>query len=471
MKLTRKEKFGYGLGDMSANIILAATSFYLLYFMVSVAGLDPKLAGLVFIIGKFTDAITDYLMGIISDKTKSRFGKRRVYMIFGAIPYGLIFILLWITPFSPETSQFTMFLYYSLAYMFFTTAWTVVYVPYNALTANMTKDYDERTSLNGIRIIFANIGLLLGAAVFALLAEGEGSILANLFDSVKTGYVVAGAIFGGLAMMIMLMSASMVKERYESNATYNKPLLTTLREFFSMKEFRSTMMYYLLSMVGFDIIMAVFLFFVNDSLGFGSVGGGELSMIFIALPLVAAIASAMFWVKQSEKHEKVKVYGFAVLWISLALLGCIITPAYNSTNPILSYISLAIVVIAVGIGMSAVQILPFASIPDVVEVDEYYHGVRREGAYYGIVSFVYKLASGVSIALIGWILGLFGYIESAGGTVIPQPDSALLAIRLTIGLLPGLLFFISVWFGRKGKLDRARFNEIKEVIRKRGESV
>ena len=469
-KLSKKEKIGYGLGDMSANIIVASISFYLLYFMVSVAGLHPTLAGLVFIIGKFTDALTDYLMGIVSDKTKSRYGKRRVYMIFGAIPYGLIFILLWITPFTTETTQFTMFLYYSLAYMFFTTAWTVVYVPYNALTANMTKDYDERTSLNGIRIIFANVGLLLGAAVFALLAEGEGSILANAFDSVKTGYVVAGAIFGILAMIIMLISASMVKERFESNATYDKPLMTTLKEFFSMKEFRSTMMYYLLSMVGFDIIMAVFLFFVNDSLGFASVGGGELSMIFIALPLVAAIASAMFWVKLSEKYEKVKVYGFAVIWISLGLLGCIVTPAYSEANPVLSYISLAVVVIAVGIGMSAVQILPFASIPDVVEVDEYYHGVRREGAYYGIVSFVYKTASGISIALIGWILALFGYIESTNGVLVPQPASALLAIRLTIGLLPGILFFVSVWFGRKGKLDRARFNEIKEIIRQRGET-
>ncbi|PKL00404.1 MAG: hypothetical protein CVV56_06700 [Tenericutes bacterium HGW-Tenericutes-1] len=467
MKLTRKEKIGYGFGDMSSNIILAAISFYLLYFMVSVAGLDPKLAGLVFIIAKFWDAFTDYLMGVISDKTTSKFGKRRVYMLFGAIPYGLIFILLWITPFSIETSQFVKFLYYTGAYMFFNTAWTVVYVPYNALTANMTNDYDERTSLNGIRIIFANIGLLLGAAIFALLAEGEGSIFATLFNSVKTGYMVASIIFGVIAMVIMIISASMVRERIVSNSTYNKPLLTTIKEFFSMKEFRSTMIYYLLSMVGFDIIMAVFLFFVNDALGFALVGGGEISMIFIALPLIFAIGSAMFWVKKSEKLDKVKVYSFAVIWISLALLLCIFIPSYNAANPIISYFFLGFTVILVGIGMSAVQILPFASIPDVVEVDEYYHGVRREGAYYGIVSFVYKIASGISIALIGFILGAFGYIESIDGVYIAQPESALIAIRITIGLLPGILFFISVMFGKKANLDRKRFNQIKEEIKQR----
>lgn len=238
MILTKKEKIGYGFGDLSANIILAAISFYLLYFMISVAGLDPKLAGLVFIVGKFWDAISDYLMGVISDKTKSKLGKRRVFMLFGSIPYGLIFILLWITPFSDTTSQVIKFIYFTSAYMLFNTAWTVVYVPYNALTANMTRDYDERTSLNGIRIIFANIGLLLGAAIFALLAEGEGSVFAQMFNSVKTGYTVAAAVFGVLAMLIMILSASMVRERVDANATYNKPLLKTIKEFFSMKEFR-----------------------------------------------------------------------------------------------------------------------------------------------------------------------------------------------------------------------------------------
>jgi sugar (glycoside-pentoside-hexuronide) transporter len=471
MKLTNKEKIGYGLGDLSANIILAAVSFYLLYFMVSVAGLNPKLAGLVFIVGKFWDAITDYLMGVISDKTNTRFGKRRVYMLFGAIPYGLIFIFLWITPFSIETSQFVKFLYYTSAYMLFNTAWTVVYVPYNALTANMTKDYDERTSLNGVRIIFANVGLLLGAAVFALLAEGEGSVFAQVFDSVKKGYTAASALFGILAMLIMILSGSLVRERVESNSTYDKPLLTTIKEFFSLKEFKSTMMYYLLSMVGFDIIMAVFLFFVNDALGFALVGGGEVSMIFIALPLIFAIGSAMFWVKKSEKYDKVKVYSFAVVWISIALLSCIFLPVYNSTNPLVSYLFLGFTVILVGIGMSAVQILPFASIPDVVEVDEYYHGIRREGAYYGIVSFVYKMASGISIALIGLILGAFGYIESIDGAYIAQPESSLLAIRFTIGLLPGILFVISLFFGKKANLDRQRFNKFKEEINLRNNNI
>src|SRR5699024_6606170 len=101
-----------------------------------------------------------------------------------------------------------------------------------------------------------------------------------------------------------------VKERYEDEATYKKSFIQTIKEFFKLKEFRNTMMYYLLSMVGFDIIMAVFLFFVNDALGFASLGGGIISMIFIAIPLIVAILTAIIWVKLSEKYNKVKVYSF-----------------------------------------------------------------------------------------------------------------------------------------------------------------
>lgn len=466
-RLSKKEKFCYGLGDMSCNIIFAAISFYLLYYMISVAGLKPYLASLVFIISKFWDAITDYFMGVISDKTNSKFGKRKVYMLFGSIPYGLIFILLWISPFNDATSQFVRFLYYTSVYMLFNTIWTIVYVPYTALTANMTQDYDERTSLNGIRIILANIGMLFGAALFSLLSEGEGSILAQAFHSVKTGYLVGAIIFGCLAAIIMLTCAFNVKERYVSEATYSKPFFVTIKEFFKLKEFRSTMMYYLLSMVGFDIIMAVFLFFVNDALNFGSLNDSMLSMIFIAIPLVVAIATAIIWVKLSEKYNKVKVYSFAVIWISISLLCCLFIPAINSTasNKISAFIFLGIIVIAVGFGMSAVQILPYSSVPDVIEVDEYTNHVRREGAYYGVVQFMYKSASGIAVALVSFILGLFGYVESNGGPWIAQESAtSLIAIRCVIGLLPGILFILSVYFGFKANLDRDRFNHIKQEL-------
>ncbi|MDE6474671.1 MAG: glycoside-pentoside-hexuronide (GPH):cation symporter [Clostridia bacterium] len=453
MKLKFKEKFFYGLGDLSANIMFAAISFYLLYFFVNVGGLKAELASAVFLIAKFWDAFTDYLMGRISDKTKSKWGKRRVYMLFGAVPYGLAFLLLWIAPFG-ESAQVGKMIYYTLAYMLFNTAWTVVYIPYNAITANMTDNYDERTSLNGIRIALANVGIILGAALFALFADGQESLFYQLFGNARYAYLMSAGIFAFISIVIMLLCAGNIKERVDDAEQNDKGFFVTLKEFFKLPEFRNVMLCYLLSMVGFDIIMAVFMFFINDSLGFS---GGAMAMVFVAIPLVCAIASSFVWVKLSEKFNKHKVYTIACIYMAVVLIFAIFVPAKNIATTIL-------LCVFAGFGMSAIQILPYASVPDVVEVDEYVNGSRREGAYYGITQFMYKVANGVSIALVSAVLGAFGYIESTDGTAIQQPDSALLAVRIVLGALPGVIFLISIIFSHRANLSRERFASIKAEL-------
>jgi glycoside/pentoside/hexuronide:cation symporter, GPH family len=455
-RLSVKEKLGYGLGDLSGNIMFSAISFFLLYFFINVGGLNPKLAALVFIIARFWDAITDFWMGSISDRTNTRWGKKKVYMLFGAVPYGLMFIILWIVPFGDDATQTVRFLYYTFAYLLYNTTWTIVYIPYNALTANMTGDYDERTSLNAYRIVMANIGILLGAAVFALLADGTASVFYQIYGSEKTAYGLAGAIFGVLALIIMLVCVSSVTERVDYQEQGRKNLLVTLKEFFSLREFRNIITYYLLSMIGFDIIMAIFIFFINDTLAFG---GGSDSMLFVAIPLVTAIVSAALWVYLSEKYSKHKVYAAASVFMFVVLLACLIVPPQN-------YLALISVCIGAGIGMSAIQILPFASLPDVVEVDQHVYGSRREGAYYGINQFMYKLASGLAIAFVSFVLGVFGYQEMAPPGFI-QPESALTAIRVILGTVPGTIFLVGIIFAYRANLGRERYNKISAEIKSR----
>ena len=457
-RLSVKEKLGYGLGDLSGNIMFSAISFFLLYFFINVGGLNPKLAALVFIIARFWDAVTDFWMGSISDRTNTRWGKKKVYMLFGAVPYGLMFILLWLVPFGEDAAQTSRFLYYTFAYLLYNTTWTIVYIPYNALTANLTGDYDERTSLNAYRIVMANIGILLGAAVFALLADGTASVFYQIFGSEKTAYGLAGAIFGVLALVIMLICVSSVTERVDHQEPTGKNLLTTLKEFFRLKEFRNIIAFYLLSMIGFDIIMAIFIFFINDTMAFG---GGSDSMLFVAIPLVTAIISAALWVYLSEKYSKHKVYAAAAALMFVVLLACLFIPPQN-------YLALISVCIGAGIGMSAIQILPFASLPDVVEVDQHVYGSRREGSYYGITQFMYKLASGISIAFVSFMLGVFGYQEMAPAGFI-QPDSALTAIRVILGTVPGTIFLVGIFFAYRADLGRERYNKIAAEIKSRVE--
>ena len=456
-KISLGQKIAYGSGDMSVNILFAAISFYLLYFFVNVGGLKAGLASVVFIIARAWDAITDYLMGRIVDKTKfGKWGKRRVYMLFGAIPYGLSFILLWLAPFG-ENAQIAKMIYYTLVYMLYNTVWTVVYIPYNALTANMTDDYDERTSISGIRIAMANVGMLLGAAVFALLADGTESILYGALGSLSKAYAVASVIFGVLSSVIFFICSLTVKEREDTSKENTQGFFVTLKELFKLKEFRNVIGTYLLSMVGFDIIMSVFMFFINDTMGFG---GGTMSMVFIATPLICAILSSFIWVKASEKFSKHKVYAVACVYMTLSLSLALFVPE----NVVWSTVVMCVLA---GLGMSAIQILPYASLPDVVEVDEYVNGVRREGAFYGITQFMYKLASGISVALVSLVLELFGYIESTDNTVIDQPHSALVAIRVVLAVVPSVIFLVSVIFAYRANMGRERFDKIKAELAER----
>ena len=481
-KLGMKEKLAFGAGDMASNILFATINFYFLYFMINVGGLRAEYASAVFLIGKGWDAITDYLMGRIVDKTQSKFGKRKVYMLFGAVPFIISFILMWMVP--GTNIQAIKMVFYTAMYILYCTTWTIIYIPYNTLAPNMTKDYDERTSLNSIRIIMANLGLILGAAVFSLLADGGESILCQAFmvkypdviEAEKYAFITAAAIFGAVALVVWLLCCFGVKERFDYSEDNDKSFIQTLKEFFKLKEFRNIMMTFLLSMMGFDIIMTVFVFYINDALGFGASDNEMLSMIFIAIPLICAIFSAPLWDFLCKKFQKHVVYAFSCVYMTAVLLLAIFMPQNN--------IPLTIVHVALcGIGMSAIQIIPWAALPDVVDVDEYVNGKRREGAYYGVTQFCYKFASGVGCALVSLILGAAGYIEAnsaeyeaikqsveaAGETFkyIVQPDSALLAIRIVLSVIPGIIFLASAVTSYRANLGRDRYNMIKEELAKK----
>ncbi len=414
-------------------------------------------------------------------------------MIFGALPYGLMFIILWLCPFSIETSQFVKFVYYLMAYCLFNTTYTIVYVPYNSLTANITDDYDQRSSLTTVRIVLANVGLILGAALFGMFA-GDNTIFSNLFveagytrfEAIKRSYLFSSTVFGLIASVTMLISGLNVKERYTGHEEKNPyGLFRTLSQFIKMKEFRYTTAYYLTSMLGFDIILVLFMFYIQDSLGYAP--DGILSMIFVAVPLLVAMMTSVVWDKLSAKFEKHRVYMFSVILTSVGLIIALLIPSFKgemyqsasaSMGELLSSntsICLTMALLVVGCGMSGIQILPYASIPDIVELDEYTYGIRREGAYYGVQSFIYKLSNGVALALVSLLLQLFQYretpfLDEATGEVVYtyiQSQTAQDAVRIIFCTLPVAIFILSIVCAYKANMGRDRFNVIKKELAKR----
>lgn len=211
------------------------------------------------------------------------------------------------------------------------------------------------------------------------------------------------------------------------------------------------------------------------------------STTFIAIPLVVAMVTSVVWDKLSAKFEKHRVYMFSVMLTFIGLIIALFVPAFKgemyqsvtaSMEELLSSgtsIALLLAVFVVGCGMSGIQILPYASIPDIVELDEYTYGVRREGAYYGVQSFVYKLSNGVALALVSLLLQLFGYketpfLDEVTGEVVYsyiQSQTAQDAIRVIFCTLPIVIFFVSIICAFKANMGRDRFNAIKEELAKK----
>lgn len=451
-----REKFAYGIGDTAINLGYGAVGFYMLWFMVNVGGITPSLAGLIFMLARGWDAISDYLMGRISDQTKSKWGRRKPYIFFGAIPMGITFAFLW---FTPSGSEAVRFFYYLFIFILFNTAFTVVAVPYGALTPEMSQNYDERAVLSGFRMGSSFIGTLIGAAGVSLLVD---VVYADMPKS--KSFFVMGAIFGVVIIGILFITAISAKERVEHREQIYEGFRATLGSFFRLKEFRIMMGMFLFNMIGLDIIMATIAFYLGDVMHIS----GDMQFVFMGIPLLVAVGASPLWVSLAKRWGKRKAYIVSAVYFVIALLFALIVPAGN-------LISLGIVCAFIGVGISASQVIPWSMLPDLIEIDEYENGVRREGAFYGISTFLYKCASAVAIALSGAVLELFGYIEASvddvAAQVIVQPDSALIAVRIMLAVVPCFFLIGSAVFAKILPITRERYEKILKELNGRKKSV
>ncbi|HTH14229.1 MAG TPA: MFS transporter, partial [Spirochaetia bacterium] len=162
-KLSLKTKLGFGIGDLGGNLFFTALSFWALHYLTDVVGLAAASAGAALMVGKLWDAFVDPVVGMMSDRTRTRWGRRRPYLLFGALPLGLVMALFFAAP--GLTGQAPLFWWALLVFALLNTAYSFVNIPYGSLTPELTADYHERTALNGFRFGFAVVGTLLGAVL------------------------------------------------------------------------------------------------------------------------------------------------------------------------------------------------------------------------------------------------------------------------------------------------------------------
>lgn len=443
-KLSVGTKIAYALGDLGNSVGPGTViPFWYLYFLTDVAKLSPALAGLSLAIGKLWDAVNDPLVGMLSDRTRSRWGRRRPFLLFGAVPYGVTFALLWIVP--PIENQILLCLYFAFMYMLFDTAFTLVGCPYDALTPELTLDHDERTSVATYRMFVSILSGLLAALMFGLFVFPA-------FDNLETRFLVIGLSCAVVFIPSVLVTFFGTRERVEFHPVREVRLMDSLRYLFRNREWRYTASISLLSWLPVDIASVVFAYLLIYWVGMGE---DEASLVQ-ALILASATLFLPLVLWMGRRLEKQQAYIIsAASWV-VFMLAILLVPQGGR-------IAAYFIALGVGLGVSSAHVLPHAMSPDVVEIDELMSGQRQEGIYSGVNVFVRKLSTMLVIFFTGLALQWSGYTEGAA----QQPPQALLAIRLIISVAPAVVLLASIWAAWRYPLTRRRHAEIQEELRKR----
>lgn len=391
-KMTWRTYLAYGAADLYGGGCFFIVTTFAMYYLVNVIGLHPVLAGLIPAIGKFWDAVSDPMMGYIADNTpQNRFGKRRVWFLVSIIPIALSFIIIWV-PTGIE-SQAGKFIFYTIAYIIFFTVSTVSYIPYAALSAEITKDFTERNKLNGSRLMFSFIATLLGG----LLAQP----IIDAFHGSMMGYFVMSIVF---ALIFALPWIPLYFETWElpEEKSQKKSDAKFIKNFLSLFKSRSCRIHiamYVCSYGALDIVMSLVLFYIVDYLNRGSVfiiaQGSLLLTMMATLPIHNRIIN-------KKGHKPVYVAALIIFAVSIVLMS-FHTP---QTNPVFLILNMVLM----GVGISANNLIPHQLLPFLADIDKLMSGENRAGTYSAAMTLTRKLFLGLVImTTIGFVLSGIGY--------------------------------------------------------------
>ncbi len=441
--LSRRTKLLYGSGDIGFSLTTTIIGAYLAIFLTDVVGISPGAVGTAIFIGSTWDYINDPIMGFISDRTRSRWGRRRPFLLFGALPFALAFAMLWWRP--SFESELWLAVYYAAAYVVFDSAATLIYMPYFALTPELTSDYDERTSLTSYRMFFSILGSLIAFTVPLFII--------GAFEPANAWRVaIMGGLFALISALPMLLVFFGTTERPEYMQQEKPGLRQSLRIALMNRPFVFGLLIYLMTWLSVTILQGTLLYYIKYVVE--REGDSELIMATI---FVTAILVLPLWNWIARRWSKRLAYiGGIAFWAAVQMVMITLTPASSLTL-------IMVLSVLAGIGVSAAHVLPWAIIPDAIEWGELQTGERHEGMFYSLVTLLNKIAGSIAIPAVLWVLELTGY----NGLSDQQPLSALLGIRVAIGPIPAVLLGLGILFALLYPLSPAKHAAVVSELERR----
>ena len=441
-RLGALDKLALGSGDHAMTLTLSAVAFVYFVFLTDVVGLRPALAGLVLWIGRLVDAFTDPLMGRISDRTRSRMGRRRPYFLFGALPFGASFALLWFAP--GFESQAARFAFCAATYVFYGLASTVLSVPYVAILPEIVPDYVERNSVNAWRSALVLLATLLAGSAFEPLSRALGGG--------RSGYLAAGMLFALWVVWPWFWLFAVARERADYQRPPEMSALEGARALLRHANYLRLTGLYVCGRIAMDLVSMLLLYYFTHWLGRPADFAPA-----IAIFIVAAAAFLPFWLRLAERHDKRHIFQWGCAWWAAFMLGIAgITPDFPR------WASFALIALASG-GYAVIEMMPWSMLGEVIDEDELSCGERREGVYGGVLMWTRKLASAMAFLLTGFALEAVGY----QGQATSQPETARAAIRWLTTLGPAVFLVLAILLASRYSLTRARHGEIRAELDRR----
>lgn len=454
----------FGVGTNGTATLIGVTGIYLLFFMTTMLGIEPAVAGALIFVSKIYDLVTDPLMGYISDRTRSRMGRRRPYLLLGAAVSALSGWLLFDVPaFGSETATIV---WYGAVLLLFATGYTIFSVPYLSMPAEMTTDYHDRTRLMSFRTLFSSFGLLIGTAIAPIIVSSvggatleptilrppggidcvlppgrAGQVAGSPEGYALMGSVIAVIVFASMALCFFGTQRARFSTPERVNTNFAEQLRMTLRN----RPFMLLVATKTLQLTGVTAFSAGLAFFAQYIV---QLTGAQLGMFF-GLFSLGTILSLPFWVWHARRVGKKAAYVLAVsLFVCLDLALLLVGQGDLGLLLALGFV--------IGFSSGGLILLGVSMLPDTIDYDEHLTGQRREGIYSGVWSTIEKGSAAVATLLAGAILSGAGYLETRAGEIACQPQSALTAIQLNVAVLPAAVMLISLLFLTRYDLTRER---------------
>lgn len=407
-----KERIGYGLGDTASNLTFTMVTIYLVYFYTDVVGLSLASVAVLLLVTKIWDAVNDPLMGLIIDRTHTRWGQCRPYFLWGAIPYAFFAILMF-TAFSGDAGRKLLFAY--IGYIGFDLAYTFINIPYNAVLPSMTNNYAERTAVNSIRTIFARIG-----SVVVSLATLPMVALIGRGNEAK-GFQGTMIIFAAVGVILFLVTFLTVKERIPMSSNQKMPLKDSFKALKGNVPWFVLLAMNIIMWIGFTMMQQDIVYFCKYNLNNPGLAGPFMPIMMVGM--VTALALMPAFSKRATKRK-------------LLIIGEIINIAGLCVSLVLSKVAipgfLAGVVIS-GFGFGMVAPLTFSMISDTIDYGEWKNGVRASGFLFSASSLGIKIGMSLGGVIAASIMAAGGYIANQ-----TQTQASLNAIQFVFLIGPAI---------------------------------